>query len=258
MTGARAATLIHCTLGSAKGWAPLLAALGASLDGGLEARAFDLPGHGAAPDWDGQGDYQAAALERARAATPEPAVLIGHSFGATVALRLALERPDLARALVLIEPVLFDAAKGSPAYADHQARFAPFVAAMERGDRAEAARLFMAIWGDGTPWAALPAALRDRLAAQIGLVVAGAPALEGDCHGSLAPGALEGLTCPVLLIDGADSPPIIAAIHDRLAARLPDVARLSVPGAGHMVPLTHAPQVARAIADFLRGAGLAA
>jgi lipase len=35
----------------------------------------------------------------------QPVDVIGHSFGGTVALRLAVERPDLVRSLVLIEPV---------------------------------------------------------------------------------------------------------------------------------------------------------
>jgi pimeloyl-ACP methyl ester carboxylesterase len=217
----------------------------------LTARAFDLPGHGRAPDWDGRGDYQDQALAQAVAATPDPSVLIGHSFGATVALRLAIEQPSLVRALVLIEPVLFDAAAGTPAYAAHQASFVPFIAALERGDRQTAAQVFLSIWGDGSPWADLSVTTRARLTAQIPLIAAGAPALQGACHGTLAPGALEGLTCPVLLIRGADSPPVIGAIHDRLARRLCKPSLCSVTGAGHMLPLTHPQETAAAIIAFL-------
>ncbi len=46
---------------------------------------------------------------------------------------------------------------------------------------------------------------------------------------------------------GEDSPPVIPAIADALAARLPDVGRARVPGAGHMLPITHPRQVAELI-----------
>ena len=37
----------------------------------------------------------------------DPIDVIGHSFGATVALRLAVEQPEKVRSLTLIEPVFF-------------------------------------------------------------------------------------------------------------------------------------------------------
>ena len=42
---------------------------------------------------------------------PAPVIAVGHSIGATVTLRAALREPDKFRALVLIEPVLFPAAR---------------------------------------------------------------------------------------------------------------------------------------------------
>ncbi len=48
-----------------------------------------------------QAAFAAAVLERTVRA---PAVIVGHSFGGAVALRLALERPELVRALVLFAP----------------------------------------------------------------------------------------------------------------------------------------------------------
>ena len=48
----------------------------------------------------------------------------------------------------------------------------------------------------------------------------------------------------MLLISGAESPPVIHAIADALAGRLPDVGRANVPGAGHMLPITHPDEVA--------------
>jgi pimeloyl-ACP methyl ester carboxylesterase len=64
----------------------------------------DLPGHGgseplpAVPTLAGFADRVAAVLEHERAA---PAVVVGHSMGGVVALRLAARRPELVRAIVL-------------------------------------------------------------------------------------------------------------------------------------------------------------
>lgn len=214
---------------------------------GWQATGVDLPGHGKAPDWDGVTDYGDAAHRLALVGLGQGAdVLVGHSFGAVVALRMALERPDLVGRLVLIEPVLFAAAHGTPAFDRNTADFAAYVAAMQAGDRLAATRAFTGIWGDGRAVDALPAPARDALVSRIHLIAAGAPTLHQDRAGLLAPGRLEGLACPVRLIEGGDSPPVIGAIHDRLSARLPRVARHVIPGAGHMVPVTHPAQVVAA------------
>jgi pimeloyl-ACP methyl ester carboxylesterase len=67
----------------------------------------------------------------------------------------------------------------------------------------------------------------------------------------LRAGGLEALSVPVLLIEGADSPAIIDAVHAALSARLPRVRRLSVAGAGHMVSITHAEVIAPAVQAHL-------
>jgi pimeloyl-ACP methyl ester carboxylesterase len=73
---------------------------------------FDLPGHGRSAPWAGT-DYHSDATAVAAALLHGPTHIIGHSFGATVALRLAVERPDLVSRVTLIEPVMFAAAGGA-------------------------------------------------------------------------------------------------------------------------------------------------
>jgi len=80
------------------------------------------------------------------------------------------------------------------------------------------------------------------------MVVAGNDALMHDSANILRDGGLEAIDAPVLLVMGEDSPPVIPAIADALAARLQDVGRAVVPGAGHMLPITHPAQMA----DLLR------
>lgn len=249
--GAQTALALHCSLGHSGEFAGLAAELP-----GFRLIAPDLPGHGRSADWDGRGDYHSQVTRDVLALLAqagEGAVpLIGHSFGATVALRAAMERPEAVSALVLIEPVLFCAARaaGGSAFAAHQAAHAGFEAAFRAGDLTRAAAEFQAIWG-AQAFAALPAVQQDYIAARIALVAAATATLNEDGAGMLAYGRLESLGIPVLLVQGDQSPPVIDAIHTELARRLPQVQRAQVAGAGHMLPVTHASVCAGLVRDFL-------
>ena len=93
--------------------------------------------------------------------------------------------------------------------------------------------------------------MQDYIIARIGLIVAADPALEGDTAGLLGHGRLEALGVPVLLIEGQRSPPVIGVIQSELARRLPQARRVVIEGAAHMVPVTHAMQVAALIATHI-------
>jgi pimeloyl-ACP methyl ester carboxylesterase len=251
-SGARPAVALHCSLAHGGEWT----ALGARLTG-VRIVAPDLPGHGLSPDWDGRGELHGETTRAVAGLVAEighgaPVDLIGHSFGATVALRLALETPELVRSLVLIEPVLFAAARARApeVFAAYRAQAAPFRAAFAAGDAAAAARLFHEEWGQGR-LDDLPARHRDYMVARIGLVVAQDATLSDDAAGMLGGTRLEGLRRPVLLLEGATSPPVIAAIGQELARRLPMVRRDIVAGASHMLPVTHADAVAESVAAHL-------
>ena len=242
---------VHCSLAHAGAWSGLVERLH-----GLTLTAMDLPGHGRAPDWDGIADLQDLATRDAIAlaeAQGRPVDLFGHSFGATVCLRIALERPDLVRSLVLVEPVLFAAARSHAAFAGFQARHEAVAAAMAT-NRAEAAALFHADWGNGESLADLPDRQRHYIIDRIHHIAAQSAALVDDRAGLTRPGGLEAVAVPVLLIEGSESPAIIEAIQGVLAARLPLASRLIVPGAGHMVPITHPHLIAPAIQAHLDAA----
>lgn len=238
--GPRPALAIHCSLASSGAWA----GVAERLDDRLTLTAFDLPGHGKSADWSGDGDFLDRATRIAASFIETPVDLIGHSFGAVTALNLAIAAPEAIRTLTLIEPVLFAAAKGHPEWDAHQQEMAPFDAAMARGDTPAAAQAFTRVWGTGVDWDRMNSDSRADIARRIGLIAAGHPALYGDSGGILEPGAIEILDMPVLLIRGDRSPAIIARIAEAIAARLPDVGVATVPGAAHMVPITHPDETA--------------
>lgn len=226
-------------MGNAVYWGPIAQALRDR----VRISAPDLPGHGQSPDWPGgPPDYHTAVTRAAAALIDRPLDLIGHSMGATVALRIAVAAPQAVRSLTLIEPVLFAAAPE----AQNDALLEDVAARLAAGEDAQAARAFLDVWG-GLDWQAQAPATQARLARQIHLVQASNETLRDDAAHILRPGGLESIDAPVMIVLGQESPPVIPAIAKALAARLPDVGRASVPGAGHMLPITHPRQVAELI-----------
>lgn len=237
----RPALALHCMMGSSGYWRPIATAL----QDQVAFIAPDFPGHGQSPDWDGgPPDLHTAATRQVAALIERPLDLIGHSFGATVALRIAVAAPEAVRSLTLIEPVLF-AAAGPDRGHDAEMQVVGDLLAQNRDE--EAARHFLAAWA-GADWDHHSPASRARLARQIRLVAASGDALDKDSANILRDGGLEAIDAPVLLMMGENSPPIIERIVDALAQRLPDVGRARVPGAGHMLPITHPRQTAELIA----------
>ncbi|WP_415184350.1 alpha/beta fold hydrolase [Phaeovulum sp.] len=248
-SGPRPALAIHPSLAHSGIWAPIAAALP-----DLTLTAFDLPGHGQSGPYDGATDYQKLSAQIAASFIDRPLDLIGHSFGATVALRLAVAAPEAIRTLTLIEPVLFVAAKGTDEWAAYTADEARFYALLDAGQHEAATREFVSRWGAGQPWDTLPAPVRATMIRQIQLIAAAGHANATDPGQILRDGGLEMIDAPVMLIEGAKSPPIIHMITKAIAARLPDVGVARVPGAGHMLPATHPAQVAGLIAVNLERA----
>ncbi len=67
--------------------------------------APDLRGHGRStslPPW----TFESVAEDLVRLLDDAPAVVVGHSFGGAIAIHLARQRPDLVRALVLLDPAI--------------------------------------------------------------------------------------------------------------------------------------------------------
>ncbi|WP_291730827.1 alpha/beta hydrolase [Leisingera sp. F5] len=247
--GPRNVLAVHCSLAHSGAWRRMAGDMAED----ITLTAFDMLSHGRSPDWDGQGNYQLLNADAGLALLSEPADLIGHSFGATVALRMAMARPHLVRSLTLIEPVLFAVAKSdAPAsFAGLEAASRPIDAAWAAGDLALMARLFNRMWGPGEPkWPDLPEPARAAMIRAIPVVPACHPVLFDDENGTLAPGALDPVAMPVLLLHGSESPGVIGEIVRGFSRRLANARAVSVPGAGHMLPVTHPQETAQLLRPF--------
>ena len=240
--------MLHCALAHRGALAPLMAALPPHA-----FTAFDLPGHGES-EFDESADIQAQAVETAVSVLEAsgPSDVFGHSFGATVALKLALERPELVRSLSLYEPVYFSVlAKANPeAYAAEAQASAGFTAAALAQDWPAAARAFLARWG-GENLDSLPAAQKAYILKTIPLIMASEASIIAPESGASVLHALKGLKVPVLLMKGAKSPVVISEITDVLAAHGQNIFCKTISRAGHMGPIFHPGAVANMLAAHI-------
>lgn len=238
--GPEAALMLHCTLAQGGAWA----GVARHLLGHFTMTAPDLLSHGAGPDYDPARDFHDhATQEAARHLPPNPVHLIGHFFGATLALRLALDHPARVKTLTLIEPVLFCAAHG-PGRVVHDDSIADVPKTLSSHTTAIAARIFLGLWGS-EPFDAMPAPLQTYIKDRMWIPAACAPALESD-RAQILP-RLQNLMAPTLLLQGANSPPVIAEIIAHLADEIPNSQQHTIENAAHMAPLTHPQDTAAAI-----------
>lgn len=164
-------------------------------------------------------------------------VLVGSSYGGFTALALALQQPSRVAAVVAVEPPMMRYAEMSEAgravsEAFRRETIEPANAAFRRGDDELAARIMTGgINGAASPVASGPAMQRrmQNVRAMKAL------ALSTDEFPLLPPQQLAALPMPVLLMSGADTAPVHAAIFEGVRAAMPQAQARVVPGAGHGV-----------------------
>ena len=200
---------------------------------------------------------EVALIEPVLAQAGSPLALVGHSYGAAVALVTALADPARVSALALYEPTLFslvDAETPPPNEADGIRNVAADCGrALDAGDADAAAERFIDYWTGAGAWRQTPDSRKPALAASVRNVRRWAHALFNE------PAPLEAfrsLEVPVLYMVGKRTTASARAVAQILAAALPRVEVVELEGLGHMGPLTHAAAVNDAIRRFLERAYL--
>lgn len=235
--------LVHGFTQTAASWEPLVPLLEQAT--GLPAEAVDVPGHGTRSE---QGDLDLWAGAEVVAAEAGRGVWIGYSLGGRLSLHVALARPELVDALVMVG--------ATPGLRSESER-----AARREGDDALARRLeqigveeFVDEWLDNPLFAGLSAERAGRELRVANTVAGLAGSLRHAGTGTqddLWP-RLGELAMPVLCVAGERDARFAAIAEDMAAAIGPTASVAIVPGAGHTVHLEQPQRFVARVQAFLQ------
>lgn len=185
--------------------------------------------------------------------------LVGHSYGGGVALRVALERPHRIASLTLYEPSAFYLLHGlgEAGVAAHREISSVARATAEgvvTGDYASAAQHFVDYWNGPGAWNALRPDIRAALTRWLPKATLDFRALLNE---PTPLSAYRDFRFPIFIMRGEHAPPPTRLVAEALAG-LPACARfVTIAGAGHMGPITHATDVNRHIvAHITKASGI--
>jgi pimeloyl-ACP methyl ester carboxylesterase len=237
---------VHGLFGQGKNWTTIAK----GLSDRHRVTLLDLPNHGHSP-WTDRVDYldMAELVATELEHLGEPVTLVGHSMGGKVAMQLALRRPELLRALVVVDvaPVSYPPTGGRTDDEDEEASpFAAYIEAMramdlgavETRDDADAALR------DAVPSRMVRSFLLQSLVRE-GLGTEGGwrwrlnlELLERDLgalRGFPDPPAGANFDGPVLWIAGANSTYVLPEDRPHMDALFPSTRLLRIKNAGHWV-----------------------
>ena len=246
---------IHSSASSSGQWRALME----RLSDRFRVIAVDLYGSGKTAPWPHNQpmhlDDEVALLSSVFRAAGDRFHLIGHSFGAAIALKAALADRDRLLSLVLYEPVLFNVLiEESPESAAAREILAvrdDTVRLVEEGNLNASAQRFVDFWmGDGA-WAATPEPRRAVLAAAMRAVKSEWRAAFYD---PTPLSAFAAVTVPTLFMTGTKSTASALAVARLVTSVLPRVHVKEIEGVGHMGPVTHPDTVNPLIERFLEAA----
>lgn len=178
----------------------------------------------------------------------------GSSFGASITLRLAGERPDLLRGVIAHEPPLFsllaDDSLFAPMLEEVREKFGAVVDRIASGDHGGAAKDFVetVALGPGS-WAQLPPRTQQ-------ILIENAPTFLDETIDpeqlAIDLGSLVSFSRPVLLTTGEQSPSIFAPVVSKIADVILTAEAHRFMSAGHIPHVTHPEAYVEATASFIR------
>jgi pimeloyl-ACP methyl ester carboxylesterase len=226
--------LIHGSMDRAAG----LARLARRLDDRYRVVRFDRRGYGRSRPHPGPFRLLDHVEDSIAVLDGRSAVVFGHSYGGDVALALAAARPAQVRAVAVYEPPLSwldwwpTTTAGSSALAGSD-------------DPADAAERFMRRLIGDDRWEALPAGTQDARRAEGPVMLAELADLR---RGPAWPSSAR--MPPSVAMCGAGGASHHRRAVEELAVMLPGCQVVSVPGARHAGPLTHAAEVAAVVSTL--------
>jgi 3-oxoadipate enol-lactonase len=179
-----------------------------------------------------------------------PAVVVGTSAGAAIAIDLAVRRPDLVHVVIAHEfPWRFTRHRPSGAQVVALARIGSLVLRGRQGEAAEALlRAAYSYRDGGSAWDAFPEAWRQAARDN-------APATLVDFRNSIgtypSPRELATVEVPVVCSYGARSPTSMVRLARLLAAAIPTARTQRIEGAGHAAPFDATTNFVQLIADTI-------
>lgn len=250
-TGKIPLVLVHGSWLSRRNWDWIVPHLSES----FRVLTYDRRGHGESEQPSGQGsvredvDDLAALIEHLEFA---PAWVAGQSFGGSITLRLAGERPDLLRGITAHEPPLFSVLADDPAVAPMLDSFAQLLDEVaERiasGDNAGAAKQFVEEGLGEGQWTQFPPWFRQDL-------IENAPTYLDEVNDpdqiAFDLEWIREFPRPALLTQGDQSPPPFGAVIPMLAEALPSAEVSRFAGAGHAIQVDLPEDYTKTITDFI-------
>ncbi|MEP6910995.1 MAG: alpha/beta fold hydrolase [Actinomycetota bacterium] len=214
---------------------------------------YDMRGFGETPISPGSFSNARDLVELLERLALGPAAIVGVSLGGRVALEVAVARPDLVSALVLVGSGL----PGHDWTEETQAGWAEEGAALERGDLDAAVEVNLRMWVDGPGRSANDVdprvrefvGLMQRRALELQMPV-GDDADEEPLVPDLAD-RLGEITVPTLIIVGEEDRPDMHTIADRLAAAIPHARRATIPATAHVPSIERPEEFDRLVLEFL-------
>jgi pimeloyl-ACP methyl ester carboxylesterase len=217
--------------------------------------AVNLFGYGATTRWSAARAMtlaDGAELAIAAAGLSEaPVALVGHSFGAAIALETALRLKDRVAALIMFEPIPFYLLKvhGPQAAADEIVGVADgFRRHAATGDWTAGAALFIDYWSGAGTWAALPEERRGGIVTMVRNVIHEFDAVIEPWRALDEWGAIA---APTHILHAADTRAPTHALAALLTSAYPHWRLHEVATGGHMAPVARPDLVNPVIADIL-------